>query len=409
MKGRDEPAMSLPDDALRTLRIAQYDVLDRLPPRDLQSIVELAAHVCGVPSAAINLITGTDQHQIAAAGFEASVCAREDSMCAVVLESPSLAVDDASTDARFAENPFVTGEIGKVRFYASSPLVTPDGLTIGRLCVFDESPRTISQQERDALEVLAHHVTDLLELRLRTSQLESSMAELTRTRDELSRSNDSLAAFAGQISHDLRTPLTAIMANAELLAEEPAVAVDPWLAQLASEVVRASLRMARMIEEVLTQAQVSGQLRMTPTDLDLLVANVLHDLGGPLREHQAVVRVGAMPVVRADAGQLYLVLVNLVDNAVKYSGPGTPQISIGCRQEPGRWRIWVRDHGIGIAPERLGDVFQPFVRLETDAQPVQGSGLGLDTVRRIVEAHGGRVGIDSTPGEGSTVWFELPE
>jgi signal transduction histidine kinase len=404
--------MKLEADLVRESRIDRYHVLGQMPPRDLQAIVDLAAQVVGVPSAAINLITRTRQHQVAAAGFEPSVCAREDSMCAAVLEEPPVAVADASQDERFANNPFVTGEIGDVRFYASSPLVTPDGVTIGRLCVFDDVPRTISRQEQEAIGVLAQHVTDLLELRLRTSQLESSLVELTRTRDELRRSNQTLAAFAGQVSHDLRTPLTAILANAEMLSEEPTVADDPVLEPLATEIVRASLRMAAMIEEVLAYAQVAGELRLTDTDLEVLVANVLNDLGPTLRERRATVQVGPMPTVRADGGQLYVVLLNLVGNAVKYSGDRPPEITIGCRREGDNCRVWVRDTGIGIPPERLEDVFLPFVRVSGSAgsadDEVEGSGIGLDTVRRIIEAHGGRLGLDSTPGVGSTVWFEVP-
>lgn len=234
------------------------------------------------------------------------------------------------------------------------------------------------------------------------------MAELTRTRDELHRSNDSLAAFAGQVSHDLRTPLTAIMANAEMLADEPVVAADPGLAPLANELISASLRMASMIEEVLTYARISGRLSLGDTDLEVLIANVLNDLAPKLRNTQAHVQVGPMPIVQADAGQLYLVLLNLIDNAIKYSGDLTPQVTIGCRAEPDRWQVWVRDTGVGIADDRLEDVFLPFVRVGGAAEGVQGSGLGLDTVRRTIVAHGGKVGIDSTPGEGSIAWFELP-
>ena len=400
--------MELGTDLARKASIDQCGV-DAVPSQDLQAIVDLAAQVVGVPTAAINLITETHQHQIAAAGFEPSVCAREDSMCAAVLEDPTVTVADASRDERFANNPFVTGEIGAVRFYASSPLVTPEGVTIGRLCVFDDAPRNMSAQEARAVEVLAQHVSDLLELRRRTNQLESSLAELTRTRDELRRSNDHLAAFAGQVSHDLRTPLTSILAYAELLADEPVVASDPEVAPLAGEVVAASLRMKSMIEQVLDYAQVAGRLRLVETDLEVLVANVLNDLGPTLRERGASVQVGPLPTVCADAGQLYVVLLNLVDNAAKYSGDGPVEITIACSAEQDRSRIWVRDTGIGIPADRLEDVFKPFVRVgDSRDHAVEGLGIGLDTVRRIIESHGGRLGLESTPGDGTTVWFELP-
>ncbi|MGA8846527.1 MAG: GAF domain-containing sensor histidine kinase [Nocardioides sp.] len=401
--------MQLDANLARQSRIEGYDVLDRHPSADLQAIVDLTAQVCGVPFAAINLITETQQHQVAAAGFASSVCSRRDSMCASVLEEPSMAVSDASQDERFAANPFVTGEIGAVRFYASAPLVTPDGVTIGRLCVFDDAPRTVDPTAQAAVAGLAQHVTDLLELRLRTRQLESSLHELTRIRDELRRSNDELDAFASQVAHDLRTPLTVILANAEQLAVEPAVVSDPDLEPLASGVVGASVRLATMIDDMLAYARVTGRLRLADTDLEVLVANVLHDLGQILRERGATVQVGSLPIVHADAGQLYIVLLNLVDNAVKYAGNRSPDISIGYQAEPHCHRISVRDNGVGIAPERLGDVFEPFVRGHEPGEiAVEGSGIGLDTVKRIVQSHGGSVGLESTLGVGSTVWFELP-
>ncbi len=282
-------------------------------------------------------------------------------------------------------------------------------MTVGRLCLFDFVPRAMGRAELDTLDLLAHHVTYLLELRLRTDQLESSLDELTRTRDELRRSNDNLAAFAGQVSHDLRTPLTAILANAELLADQPAVASDPILASRAVVLVGAGQRMTQMVEEVLSYAHVAGRLRLVSTDLEVIVANVLNDLGPKLRRRRARVRVGPLPTVRADSGQIYLVLLNLIDNAVKYSGDRPPEVMVGCRRESDSWHVWVQDAGVGIPPERLEDVFEPFARVEDDTtQQVEGSGIGLDTVRRMVHAHGGRIGIDSTPGMGSTVWFELP-
>ncbi len=113
-------------DEQRVAEIDHYRVLTRPPRQDLLALVEVAAQVAQVPMATINLITATEQHQIATTGFDASVCLREDSMCASVLHlDHPVIVADASRDERFRDNPFVTGEIGNVRFYASHQLVTP--------------------------------------------------------------------------------------------------------------------------------------------------------------------------------------------------------------------------------------------------------------------------------------------
>jgi GAF domain-containing protein len=119
-------ARRVEEDARREAELSAYEAITRQPRRDLSALTALAATVTGVPMATINLITATEQHQVAAHGFDAAICSREDSMCAAVLhEAQPVVLEDARTDARFEENPFVTGELDQVRFYAAHPLVTP--------------------------------------------------------------------------------------------------------------------------------------------------------------------------------------------------------------------------------------------------------------------------------------------
>ena len=390
------------DDALW-----RYDVLGRAPGRELQALVDIAAQVCAVPTAAINLITATEQQQIATTGFEPSICAREDSMCAAVLEhTDRVVVPNASLDDRFRENPFVTGILGDVRFYASAPLTTPEGVIIGRLCVFDSRPRELDVAQEDALVAIAERVVDVLELRLRSRELEDSLAALTQTRDELRRSNEALSVFAGQVSHDLRTPLTAIMASTEMLGQQSSVVEDQWAGRLVATAFRSATRMAGMIEQILAHARVGAEMRKAPTDLRVVLDSVLEDLAPTLSSRRATVEVGPLPTVPADAPQLYSVLLNVVSNAVKYARRDVPPtIDITAAQRGRSWRISVRDNGIGIPENERDRVFELFNRVETS---VEGSGIGLATVKRIIEAHGGSIGVSSSDGPGTVVWFELP-
>ncbi len=167
---------------------------------DLEAIAELAALVCSTPMATVNLITDVVQHQVATHGFDASICSREDSMCArTLVESRPVVVPDARLDPRFRDNPFVTGVIGSVRFYASTHLVTPEGVVIGTLCVFDVEPRHITERQTHALRTLADRVVDVLELSLRSR--------------ELAATNERLSEFAGRVSHDLKAPLTTVVSH----------------------------------------------------------------------------------------------------------------------------------------------------------------------------------------------------
>lgn len=407
MKTVTSGGATLSGDRRRHALIEQYDVLHTPPSPDLQAMVDLAAQVCGVPTAAINLVTDTHQHAIATTGFPPSVCAREDSLCAAVIEDRStVSAADASRDVRFRDNPFVTGEIGRVRFYASAPLTTPDGLTIGRLCVFDRVPRTLDHRQRTALETLAERVVDVLDLRLRSRQLEQSLTELTAVRDELRRSNDQLALFAGQVSHDLRTPLSAIMASTEMLSTAPTITGDPEVEPLVVAALDASRRMAGLIDGVLGHATFGARLVKSDVDLDAMVETVRHDLTPALAESSGVIRSTRLPVVRADPHQLYSVVLNLVSNAVKFARPGVPpQVTITSETLPDRWRVIVTDNGRGIAREHQREVFTLFSRVE---HSIDGTGIGLTTAKRIIEVHGGVLRLESRTGAGTTVIFELP-
>lgn len=394
-------------DVERDDELARYAVLVDPPGNDLQALVDLVAQVCGVPTAAINILSSQHQHQVATIGFDASVCSREDSMCALVLDEPrAVVVSDASLDHRFATNDFVTGVLAAVRFYASAPLVTPDGLVLGRLCVFDDVPRTLTTDQERALETLSNQVMDILELRLRSRALENSLRELTAVRDELRRSNEHLAHFAGQISHDLRSPLTAILANAEMLAEEPAVEVDAELHSMVEAVSSAGHRMNRMIEEMLGLAVEGGQLDLAPTSLPDVVDHVLTDLRPAVTQSGARITIEELPTVHSDPDMLYSIVLNVMTNALKFTRPGiTPEVHVHATDLGDRWRVRVDDNGPGIPAPRRESVFEAFERGGSSAP---GHGIGLATTRRLVDAHGGRCGVDASPAGGASVWFDLP-
>lgn len=391
----------------RQAAIAAYDVLGRPASDELQSLVDLTARIFDVHGASANVITAHEEHSVAAAGVDAGVCARDDSLCSVFLaEQATVVVPDASRDERFAANPFVNGAIGRTRFYASAPMRTPSGVPVGRLCIFDDSPRRLSDAERRTLQTLAGQVMNLLELRVRTRELEQSEAALAEAREELRRANEHLTLFAGQVSHDLRTPLTAITANAEMMTGEPEVRTSEDLTWMVDGVTRAAGRMNVLIENILDYAREGGRLRVEPLDLGELCRAALEELRPVIESSGAEVAVGDLPTVAAGRHQLYAVFLNLLSNAVKFTRPGElPVIRVTAQRHDDRWRIAVTDQGIGIPEDREAQMFVLFARAD---KRVQGDGIGLATVKRVVEAHGGRVGIETPPEGGTTVWFELP-
>lgn len=387
------------EDSARLASITRYDVVGRPPGEALQGLARLAASVTGMPLSAIDLVTDREQYQLATVGFTADVCAREDSLCDVVLQEPgAVVVEDMAVDPRFAGNPYVDGARAAIRFYASQQLVTARGVVIGRLCVFDTEPREIDQARLDDLRTVADSVVDVLELSLRNRELDGS--------------NERLGTFASRVSHDLKTPLTSISMTLQLLRDEmdhegrsPADAQETrWLLDKS---IAASERLAHMVDSVLSHATIDGQLDRTNVDLQRLVAEVLDELRVELGD--ASVEVEPLPTVLGDAVHLRTLLQNLVSNAARYRHTDRPLlVRIQAEQRGLMQHVTITDNGIGIPREEQHRIFQRGVRGVADGGEGGGAGIGLEICRRVVEAHAGTIGVVSDGERGTTVWFELP-
>lgn len=376
--------------------IDQYRIVGALPEPDLQGLVELAATICNVSTAVINIIDDRAQHQVAAVGVQAASCSIEDSMCAAVLVDPRrVVVSDAREDPRFRDNAFVTGAIASVRFYASSPLITPAGVAIGTLCVFDDEVGQLTDASAHALDLLAHQVIDVLELR-----------RLTR---DLAESNAQLEQFATQVSHDLRNPLTALAGFLELAADSPEMIDAPRAARSLARAESAAARMTSMVTDLLDFARMGGaRPRITTVDVGEIVDEVLEDLDGAVVGAGAEVVVDASAFVRADDTLLRVLLQNLIANAVKFTVAAgrVPLVFVSVQELPDGWRLTVDDNGDAVDPAVRDRMFEPMQRGHDGEVP--GLGIGLATCRRIAQAHGGHIGLEESPAGGTRAWVVLP-
>ncbi|HEY0775483.1 MAG TPA: ATP-binding protein, partial [Nocardioidaceae bacterium] len=171
-------------------------------------------------------------------------------------------------------------------------------------------------------------------------------------------------------------------------------------------ITRAANRLNVMIEQMLAYAREGGEPSISVTDLGRVFETAAEDLAPVISEAGAVVKLEDLPRLPADRSQLYAVALNLLSNALKFTRPDTsPRIDVSSERLGSRWRVSVTDNGIGVAPERREAMFVLFARAD---KRVEGSGIGLAAARRVVEAHGGRIGMDEADGGGTTVWFELP-
>lgn len=238
-------------------------------------------------------------------------------------------------------------------------------------------------------------------------------AELQRAREEAEQASRAKSDFLSNMSHELRTPMNAILGFAQLLQRDTSLG-ERQQSQL-DEIARAGRHLLELINEILDLARIeSGRLQVMPEPVD--VGDVVDEclsLLRPLAQEREVRLEGARaatadaPRVQADRTRLKQVLLNLLSNAIKYNREGGRVTLLGAAGQQGL-QLEVHDTGPGLTAEQQERLFQPFDRLEADASGVEGSGVGLTITRHLVEMMDGRLGVTSTPGEGSCFWFELP-
>jgi len=234
---------------------------------------------------------------------------------------------------------------------------------------------------------------------------------LGRTAAELRRSNRELELFAHVASHDLQEPLRMIASYTKLLARRYGERLDSDAKEYIQFSVDGAVRMQDLLQDLLAYSRVNSRaMPLAPTDGGEALADVLANLKLAIEEAGAVVTHDPLPTVMADATQLRQLLQNLIANALKFRGTEKPRIHVSARTSEGspqpEWILSVRDNGIGIEPSYFERIFVIFQRLHTrDEYP--GTGLGLALCKKIVERHGGRIWVESTPRQGSTFFFTL--
>jgi signal transduction histidine kinase len=232
---------------------------------------------------------------------------------------------------------------------------------------------------------------------------------LLKSNQELARSNAELEQFAYVASHDLQAPLATIASYAQLLEKRYQEQLDSQANKFIGNIVQGCTRMQALIDDLLEYSRVGrSQKPFKPTNCNQVLEQALANLQGVIRDTQAVVSYGELPVVNGEISQLVQLFQNLVGNAIKYRNNQPPDISISVCKQHDYWLFSVADNGIGIARQHQERIFQIFQRLHTQKE-YSGTGIGLAICQKIVERHGGRIWVNSEPGQGSTFYFTLNE
>lgn len=413
------PAAPLhPQEAARLAALEALDVLDSAPQAEFDALVKAASLVCQTPISLISLVDDHRQWFKANVGLPGvSETPREMAFCAhAILDDEVLVVPDASQDARFIDNPLVTGQ-PEIRFYAGAPLRLRNGHQVGTLCVIDRRAREINSSQLDILRCLAVAAANALESRLAQQQLATARARLLELQAEQAQREAQAAtqrakeAFFSRVSHEMRTPLNAVLGFAQLL-QTKLQAQDDSLSGYADYIIDAGQHLTTMVEDLLDiRAAAQGELSLRPEAV--AVAQTIDSAVALLSEAAAAqnmtVTVFALdcPPVWADATRLKQVLLNLLSNSIKYGRPDG-HVTVEARAREGGICIAVKDDGIGMSEAQLAALFQPFDRLGQERSRIAGVGLGLLISQRIVTSMQGQLHVTSELDVGTRVEVCLP-
>jgi PAS domain S-box-containing protein len=243
------------------------------------------------------------------------------------------------------------------------------------------------------------------------SEIKNLNLELERRIRDLTEMNKELEAFGYSISHDLRAPLRSIRSFAQFIREDSDGNSTPENKDYLRRIESAAKYMDLLLLDLLQYSRLNGcELELVPVDLDLALNDVLTSIEQEIEDRKADVKIRSpLGTVKAHPATVRQVFYNLISNGLKFvAAEKNPQIEVWTETKNGALRIWVTDRGIGIASQYHQKIFGLFQRLHShDAYP--GTGIGLALVRKGLERMGGRIGLESEPGQGTRFWFELTQ
>ncbi len=390
------------NESQRIQALNEYSILDTLPEAEYDDITKLASQICGTPISSITLIDQNRQWFKSKVGLKENETARDISFCGHAILEPRnvFTVNDARRDPRFEDNPLVHGS-PHVIFYAGVPLVTPDGLPVGTLCVIDNTPKDLSPDQVEALRSLSHQVVTLFELRKSKILLEKMAADLRVHNDELER-------FAQVAAHDIKSPLANISALAQIVLADYGAILPGNAQELLKMLDQSSDTLRRLVDGILAHSKVDAVLSSSQSLVHVRdIMQKTTDLLNTKGEVEVTYDIDGDEIY-VNPVALQQILLNLVGNAIKYNDKPVIQLSMGFFETSDDYSFYVADNGSGIRPDAVDRIFRIFeVVASEDRFGQRGTGIGLSTVKKLVEGMGGTITVKSVVGEGSRFDFTL--
>ncbi|MTI40866.1 GAF domain-containing sensor histidine kinase [Fulvivirga lutimaris] len=391
------------NEDLRLDVLKRYDILDTPQEKAFDDIAKLASFICKTP---VSQITFVDKDRLffkANFGVDLNELPREIGFCAHTIFSDTFfEIEDASNDERFFDNPLITGE-KHVRFYAGYPLKSSDGLNIGTICVLDNKPNKLNEEQRNALEILADRASNELELRLqihKSKELDIAQKDMLSFRDK----------FLSILTHDLRSPMTSIKSTISMVENNM---LDQSEIKEVCDILKVEVDYTNdLLENLLLWFK--AKINTNSREINVFLTSSLIKDTINLYSQEAfkkgisIVNKDQNVPVYGDFEMIKLAVRNLVNNAIKFSQAGD-EIEIGSKIEQSRSVIWVKDTGQGMSGEKLNEILsENMISPNLTHKNIKGIGLGMILINEFMLQNQGRIMASSHPNQGSNFRLEFP-
>lgn len=390
------------NESLRLKALREYSILDTLPEKEYDDITQLASQICGTSISTISLIDEKRQWFKSKVGLRVDETSKDVSFCGHAIMEPDqiFTVKDSRIDERFYNNPLVVGD-PHVIFYTGVPLVSAEGFALGTLCVIDDEPKELDQNQLLALKALSNQVVSLFELRKSKMLLERLTADLEIRNKELEK-------FARVAAHDIKSPLNNISSLTEILLYQYSKELDDEGKIMMQMLDASSQSLRELVDGILEHSKSDFILTENRSVFNLNeLVNQCIDLLDNRSEYHFIKNFNET-LIAVNKVALQQILLNLISNSIKYNDKKEVEIKIDFSEEENFYKFKIQDNGLGIDDKYQNKIFDIFeIVSNEDRFGKKGTGIGLSTVKKLVEGLGGKIWFSSVVGEGTAFEFTI--
>jgi signal transduction histidine kinase len=382
--------------------LKSYLILDTKSEEEIDSLTQLASEICETPISLVSLIDENRQWFKSKVGLEVNETSRDFAFCAhAINETDELfIIEDARKDNRFFDNPLVTSN-PYVIFYAGIVLKSDEDLPLGTLCVIDNKPRKLSEKQIRLLRTISIQIMNLLNYKKSLRKQEELKIELLQKNLELER-------FAYIAAHDLKSPLVNIISAASLFSEIYASQIDAEGRQIIDIIEKSGSRLKSLIDGLLEFSIIVDLSLFKKAKIDLveLVKDMTILIGNKnnieISLNTKLKSIETFPII------LDQILINLFTNSLKYNNKQITKIEFFVSENQSHYLFIVKDNGPGINKKYHDTIFNLFQNTSVvDQFGNIGNGIGLATVKKIIEKLGGEIHLESEEGNGAEFHFSI--